>query len=43
MGECKIILKVKKNKSNNQKYVNIPKNEDIKEGDYVIIRKLKDE
>lgn len=41
MGEEKIILKVKKNKSNNQKYVNIPKNENIVEGQYVVITKLK--
>lgn len=37
----KIIQKVWKNKSNQQKLVTIPKDCDIKEGDYVEIRKIK--
>ena len=40
MGE-KIIRKVWKNKGNNQKLVTIPKDCNIKEGDYVEIRKVK--
>lgn len=42
MGNKKLILKVQKNKANNQKYVNIPKNEDIFEGDYVLLEKVVD-
>ena len=37
----KIIQKVWKNKANNQKLVTIPKNCEIKEGDYVEIKKIK--
>ena len=37
-----VIVKVRKNKSNNQKIVTIPKDaEHIKEGDYVKIEKVK--
>jgi len=42
MDEKKIILKVQRNKANLQKYVNIPKNENINEGDYVLIKKVVD-
>jgi len=36
-----LILKVRKNKSNNQKLITIPKNvEYIKEGDYIKIEKI---
>lgn len=38
----KIIVKVRKNKSNNQKIVTIPKSaKHIQEGDYVKIEKIK--
>ncbi len=37
----KIIMKVWKNKAKNQKLITIPKDCDIKEGDYVEIRKVK--
>ena len=37
----KIIQKVWKNKSNNQKLITIPKDSGIKEGDYVEIKKVK--
>jgi len=37
----KIIVKVWRNKGNNQKLVTIPKNSKINEGDYVEIRKVK--
>ena len=38
----KVIVKVRKNKSNNQKIVTIPKDaEHIKEGDYVEVIKIK--
>ena len=37
----KIIVKVWKNKKANQKLVTIPKNSDIKEGDYVELKKVK--
>lgn len=37
----KIIMRVWKNKFNNQKLVTIPKDSKIKEGDYVEIKKLK--
>lgn len=36
----KIIMKVWKNKSRNQKLITIPKDCDIEEGDYVEIRKV---
>jgi hypothetical protein len=42
MGNKKLILKVQKNKANNQKYVNIPKSEDISEFDYVLVKKVVD-
>jgi len=35
-----IIQKVWRNKGNNQKLVTIPRNSDIKDGDYVIIKKI---
>jgi len=37
----KVIMKVWKNKIRNQKLVTIPKDCDIKEGDYVRIEKVK--
>lgn len=37
----KIIRKVWKNKSNNQKLITIPKNSNIEEGDYVEVKKVK--
>ncbi len=40
MGKM-IIQKVWKNKGNNQKLITIPKDCDIKEGDYVEIKKVK--
>lgn len=39
--EKKVIMKVWKNKSKNQKLITIPKDCDIKEGDYVEVRKVK--
>jgi len=36
----KIIQKVWKNKKNNQKLVTIPKESEIKEGDYIEIKKV---
>ena len=39
MDKKKIVLKVQKNKANGQKYVNIPKGEDILEDDYVVLYK----
>ena len=36
-----IIVKVWRNKGNNQKFVTLPKNSKINEGDYVEIRKVK--
>jgi hypothetical protein len=42
MGEKKLILKVQKNKANGQKYVNIPKNVDILDDDYVLVKKVVD-
>jgi len=38
--EMDIIQKVWRNKGNNQKLVTIPRNSDIKDGDYVIIKKI---
>lgn len=35
------IARVRKNKWNEQKLVTIPKNENIKEGEYVLIQKIK--
>ena len=43
MGNKQLILKVQKNKANRQKYINIPKNEDLEEGDYVLLKKIEDE
>jgi len=40
MVEKKIIAKVRKNKTNKQMQVTIPFDSDIKEGDYVEIRKI---
>ena len=37
------ILRVIKNISNNQKLVTIPKESDIKEKDYVLVKKITDE
>ena len=37
----KIIMKVWKNKTKNQKLITIPKDCDIQEGDYVEVRKIK--
>jgi len=37
----KIIMKVWKNKANDQKLITIPKDCDIEEGDYVEIKKMK--
>ncbi len=39
----KIIQKVWKNKTNNQKCVTVPKASDIEKGDYVYIEKVKKE
>jgi len=41
MEKEKIIKKVWRNKSNQQKLVTIPKDSNIEEGDYVEIRKVK--
>lgn len=41
MAKQKIIMKVWKNKIRNQKLITIPKECDIKEGDYVEIKKIK--
>lgn len=41
MGKEKIIVKVWKNKGNQQKLITIPKDCKIKEGDYVRIEKIK--
>ncbi len=41
MKEERIIMKVWKNKAKNQKLVTIPKDSNIKEGDYVEIKKIK--
>ncbi len=38
-----IIKRVWKNKGNDQKLVTIPKDSDIKEGDYIQIKKVEDE
>lgn len=38
--EDKIIVRVRENKSNGQKTVTIPKNSNIKCGDYVEVRKI---
>ena len=38
-----IIMKVWKNKSKNQKLVTVPKDCDIKEGDYIYMKKVKKE
>ena len=40
MEEKRIIVKVWKNKLNKQKLVTIPQKSNIKEGDYVIIKKV---
>ena len=40
MSGERLILKIQKNKSNNQKYVNIPKNSTFDEGEYVSIEKV---
>lgn len=42
MDNKKIVLKVQKNKANGQKYVNIPKNVDMSEDDYVVLKKVID-
>ena len=39
-GKNKVVMKVWKNKQNNQKLVTIPKDCDIQEGDYVKIEKV---
>ena len=41
MPEKKIIVKVRINKSNGQKTITIPKDSNIKKGDYVEIKKIK--
>jgi hypothetical protein len=41
--EKMIIMKVWKNKSKNQKLVTVPKDCDIKEGDYIYMKKVKKE
>jgi len=38
----KLILKVQRNKGNGQKFINIPKNCTIKEGDYALVKKVLD-
>ena len=40
MEKDEIIVKVWKNRSNNQKLVTIPTSSDIEEGDYVLIKKV---
>ncbi len=40
MEKDKIIVKVWKNKLNNQKLITIPASSDIEEGDYVVIKKV---
>lgn len=42
MDEKKLILKVQKNKANNQKFINIPKNQNLQEDDYVLVKKVVD-
>jgi len=39
-NEKKLIVKVYKNKKSNQKLITIPKYSEIKEGDYVEIKKV---
>ena len=41
MVKKRIIVKVRENKTNNQKQVTIPFDSGIKEGDYVEIKKVK--
>jgi hypothetical protein len=41
MVKGRIIVKVWKNNGNNQKLVTIPKDCDIKDGDYVEVKKIK--
>jgi len=36
-----LIQKVHKNKASGHKFVTIPKSQDIEEGDYVIVRKVR--
>ena len=40
-NEKKLIVKVYKNKKSNQKLITIPKNSEIKCGDYVEVKKIK--
>lgn len=41
MVKKRVIMKVWKNKSRNQKLITIPKDCDIDEGDYVEVKKVK--
>lgn len=40
MNEDKVVCKVYKNKTSKQKLVTIPRDSDIEDGEYVVVKKL---